>query len=86
MNSAEARPWRYAAVGTAVALVIVVARAPLSVYTAGQGRADSPLLLAVGWLEDAVGVGNASLLVAVTASACMALAVAAAFGRIGGVW
>jgi hypothetical protein len=81
---AEARPWRYAALGTAVVLMVAVARVPLSEYTAGQGRADSPLLLAIGQLEGTVGLGNASLLTALTASACLALAVAAVYGRIGG--
>ena len=80
---AGARPWRYVALGTAAALAIAVARVPLSEYAAGQGRADSPLLLAVGQLEGEVGVGNASLLTALAASGCMALAVAAVFGRIG---
>ena len=79
----EERPWRFVALGTAVVLTIALARIPLSQYAAGQGRADSPLLLAFGQLEVKVGVGNASLLTAVAASACMALAGAPAFGRIG---
>jgi hypothetical protein len=79
---AESRPWRYVAVGAAGALAIAVARFPLSEYSAGQGRSDSPLLLAVGQLESKVGVGNASLLTALVATACMALAVAAAYGRL----
>ncbi len=80
---AEARPWRSAALGTAVVLAIAVARFPLSDYTAGQGRSDSPLLLAVGQLEGTVGVGNASLVTALAATACLALAVAAVYGRLG---
>ena len=81
---AESRPWRYAALGMAAALVIAVARVPLSEFAAGQGRADSPLLLAVGQLEAMVGVGNASLLTALAATVCVGLAAAAAYGRIGG--
>jgi hypothetical protein len=80
---ADARPWRSLALATAVVLAIAVARFPLSDYTAGQGRSDSPLLLAVGQLEGAFGVGNASLITALAATACLALAAAAAYGFVG---
>ncbi len=77
------RPWRYVAVGTAIAIIVSVARVPLSGFTAGQGRADSPFLLAVGQLEATVGVGEASLLVSLGASACAVLAIAGIYGRVG---
>ena len=76
------RAWRYVALGTSLALVISVARVPLSGFTAGQGRADSPFLLAVGQLEATVGIGDASLLVALAASAASFLAIAAAVDRV----
>ena len=54
----------------AVALAITVAAmvAPVSSLVAGQGRADSPFLLAIGRLEDAIGVGSASLTIALGAT------------------
>jgi hypothetical protein len=48
---------------------------PISTYTAGQGRADSPMLLAVGFLEAKLDVGTASLAVswAILAGAIVAV-------------
>ena len=80
----EGCPGRYVAVGTAIAIAIAIARIPLSEYSAGQGRADSPLLLALGDLEVRIGVGSASLVVALTATGCLVLGVAAAFNRVSG--
>jgi hypothetical protein len=60
-----------AAAGAGFALFV-----PISTYTAGQGRADSPMLLAVGFLEEELDVGTASLVVswAILIGAIVALA------------
>ncbi|MFN0155879.1 MAG: hypothetical protein ACKVUT_16025 [Gaiella sp.] len=58
------RPFRPLVLAVAVLFVVALARVPLSGFTEGQGRADSPTLFAVGWLLDGVGVGGGSLLVA----------------------
>lgn len=80
---AEGRPLRNVALTLAATLIVIVARAPISEYAAAQGRADSPLLLAVSRLEGFLGVGTASLIVALAATMCAAIAGAAAFGWIG---
>lgn len=65
--AAGARALR-ASVALALGLTVVAAVSPVSSLAAGQGRADSPFLLAVGRLEEAVGVGSASLVVALAAT------------------
>ena len=80
---AEARPLRGISVAIAAFLVVAAARVPISEYAVGQGMADSPLLSAVNRLEGAIDVGNASLLVALAATACAVLAVATALGKVG---
>ena len=79
---AEARPLRGIAVAVAAFLVIAAARVPISEYAVGQGMADSPLLLAVNRLDGAIGVGNASLLVAVAVTTCAVIAAATAMGKV----
>ena len=71
-----------AAVLIAVVLFAASARLPLSGYTAASGKTDSPFLFAVARLEDAIGVANASLLVA--AAAAVGAAAAVAVARWGG--
>ena len=80
---AEARPLRGIWVAIAAFLVVAAARVPISEYAVGEGMADSPLLSAVNRLEGAIDVGNASLLVALAATACAVLAVATALGKVG---
>lgn len=66
----------------AAALVTVSARVPLSGFAAGDGKTNSPLLIAAGSLERAVGdVGLASLLMAAGA-AVFSLAGVAAMWRL----
>ena len=79
----EGRPYRNLALAVAAVIVVAVARAPISEYVVGEGRIDSPLLLATGRLEAALGTENTSLVFALAATACAAVAVAAAFGRLG---
>jgi hypothetical protein len=75
------RPARRLAVAVGILLLLAAARAPLADYAAGQGRADSPLLLAVGWLEGALDVGTASLTAAAAASLAVLAGLAASLGR-----
>jgi hypothetical protein len=49
-------------------------RLPISSYAAGQGAADSPFLLAVRRLAGEIGLGNASLVVALAVTAGLLLA------------
>jgi hypothetical protein len=65
-------------------LVAAVAIVPLATYTEGQGRSDSPLLLAVSSLADRIGVGNASLVAAAVATLAAALALVATTAWRGG--
>jgi len=60
-------------------LVAVSARFPLSGWTDRHGRQDSPFLMGVYKLEEAIGYANGSLLVAVVVAALAAGAVAIAF-------
>lgn len=69
---------RWVAIGLSLGLIVAIARLPLSRWTAAQGVADSPTLLAASRLERVVGVGDASLIAAgiLTAGALIALAAA----------
>ena len=63
--------------GAALALS---ARVPLAGFSAGNGKSNSPLLLAVGMLEQKLGaVGSASLLVAVVVAGLSIVAAATGF-------
>lgn len=67
----------------ALALLVLSARVPLSGYTVGYAKQDSPFLLGVFRLEKAVGIGGGSLVVALTAAALACIAAGAAFrGRL----
>jgi hypothetical protein len=62
----------------ALAFVALSARVPLSGYTIGDAKQDSPFLLGVFRLEKAVGIGDGSLVVALVAGALACLAAGAA--------
>lgn len=72
-------PHRRAVALGALAMLAVSARVPLSGYTVGQGKADSPTLRAVHELGEAVGLADASLAVAGLAAVLSLGAVAAAY-------
>jgi hypothetical protein len=57
----------------AAGLVVTLARVPLSGYTIGVGNNDSPFLYAVSELERRIGLGNASLAIALAGSAAAVL-------------
>ena len=68
----------------AVGLALLSMRVPLSGFTVLDGKQDSPFLMAVSRLEDAMSVGAGSLLVAAVVALLAAIAVLAAFRpRIG---
>jgi hypothetical protein len=71
----EGRPAYRLALATAVLLLLGATQVPVAAYAEGQGRADSPLLLAVSWLERWLGVGTASLAVAVLVTGAAAVGV-----------
>jgi len=62
------RPGRLPVVLLSVVLFAAAARWPLSAYSAGLGKTDSPFLVAVARLEGALGTANASLTVALLAA------------------
>jgi hypothetical protein len=72
------RPGRRIALATAALVVLAATQVPVAAYAEGQGRADSPLLLAVSWPERWLGVGTASLAVALLAT------IAVGIGLLGG--
>jgi hypothetical protein len=63
----------------ALAFLALSARVPLSGYTIGDAKQDSPFLLGVFRLEKAVGIGDGSLAVALVAAGLACLAAGAAF-------
>ncbi len=69
------RPGRNAVALLSVVLFAATARWPLSAYSAGLGKTDSPFLSALSRLEGLVGTANASLLVALLAALAAASAV-----------
>ena len=73
-------PYRVPHALLAAALITVSARVPLSGFAAGEGKTNSPLLIATGALERTVGdVGIASLVIAAAAALCSLAGVAAMF-------
>jgi Dolichyl-phosphate-mannose-protein mannosyltransferase len=70
---------RRAVAGIALVLIALSARVPLSGYTIGDGKQDSPFLLAVFRLEKAVGIDTGSLAVAVVVAGLSLLAIAVAY-------
>ena len=65
------RPARRIAFGTAALVILAATRIPVAAEAEGQGRADSPLLLAMSWVERWLGVGTASLAIAFVATAAV---------------
>jgi hypothetical protein len=70
---------RLAVLVLSAALVAISARFPLSGWTDDHGREESPLLMGVYRLEDAVGYANGSLLVAIAVALLAAGATAVAY-------
>ena len=73
------RPAEHAVALIAVALLALSARVPLSGYTVGDSKQDSPFLMGVFRLEKAVGVGDGSLAIALAAALLACLALGAAY-------
>jgi hypothetical protein len=73
------RPAKHAVVLLALGLIALSARVPLSGYTVGDSKQDSPFLMGVFRLEKAVGVGEGSLAIALAAAVLACLAAGAAF-------
>ena len=63
----------------ALGFLALSARVPLSGYTIGDAKQDSPFLLGVFRLEKAIGIGDGSLFVALAAAGLACLAAGAAF-------
>ena len=64
---------------TALAMLLVSARVPLSGFTSSTGRQDSPFLLALWWLEKQIGYDDGSLALAAAVAALSLLAAGLAF-------
>jgi len=73
------RPARHAVALLALGLLALSARVPLSGYTVGDSKQDSPFLMGVFRLEKAVGIGDGSLAIALAAAVLALLAAGAAF-------
>jgi hypothetical protein len=69
-----------------MAVAAMLALVPLAEFTAGQGPADSPFLLAVTSFEAWVGVGVAGLLVALAGTLLALTGLLVATGRIPRAW
>jgi hypothetical protein len=65
----------------ALALLVISSRVPLSGYTVGDGKQDSPFLFGVFQLEKLLSVGDGSLVVALVAGAMACLAMGIALRR-----
>jgi hypothetical protein len=75
------RPARIPTVLVALALLLVSARIPLSGYTVGVGKQDSPFLFGAFQLEQVLNVGDGSLAIALVAAALSCLAAGVVFRR-----
>jgi hypothetical protein len=73
------RPAGHAVALIAVTLLALSARVPLSGYTVGDSKQDSPFLMGVFRLEKAVGVGDGALAIALAAALLACLALGAAY-------
>lgn len=78
----DGRRYQPVALGVATALALTAALVPLSGYAAEQGKADSPLLLALWQLEEHMGVGTASLAAALAVTVGAAIAAATALRMV----
>jgi hypothetical protein len=72
-------PARWYVAISALALLLVSARIPLSAYTSETGRQDSPFLLALYWLERKIGYDDGSLALAAAVALLSLLAAGLAF-------
>jgi hypothetical protein len=75
------RPRRRLVLALAAGVAIAAMRMPISAYSAAGYKLDSQFLFAVSYLEERVGIGSASLLIAVLATVGAVAAVIVAFGR-----
>jgi hypothetical protein len=75
------RPGRLGVALVATAVIVAVARLPLSTYATATAKTDSQFLFAVGFIEDKLGAASMSLLAAAIASALAVAAVALSFWR-----
>lgn len=78
---ADGMPRPRVALGVGAALVLAAALVPVSQFSAGQGKADSPSLLAVSRLEVAISVGSAGLVVALVVTTLAVVGAGAARHR-----
>jgi hypothetical protein len=72
-------PARWFVALSALALLLVSARIPLSAYTSDTGRQDSPFLLALYWVEKRIGYDDGSLALAAAVAVLSLLAAGLAF-------
>lgn len=72
-------PARIVVALSALALLLVSARIPLSGFTSETGRQDSPFLLALYWLEKRIGYDDGSLALAAAVALLSLLGAALAF-------
>jgi hypothetical protein len=72
-------PARHVVALAALGLLALSARVPLSGYTVGDSKQDSPFLMGVFRLEKVVGIGDGSLAIALVAAALACLAAGVAF-------
>lgn len=77
MRQLETRAQRRIVAGLSLAFVLLSVLVPLSGYASGDGRQDSPFLQAVFQIEERVGVGDGSLLIAVVTAVLALVAIAA---------
>jgi hypothetical protein len=75
------RPQRVLIGLVAAAIVIAVARLPLSEYATATSKSDSQFLFAIGFGQDKIGISTMSLLVALAATVLAAMAFALATRR-----
>ena len=73
----NSRPGKWVVVAVACAIVVALARLPLSEYFTATFKSDSQFLMTVSDIGDRMGGANASLLVALVGTLLSALAVAA---------
>ena len=73
---------RWLVFGLAAALVIAIAKLPMSAYTASTLKTDSQFLFGVWYIQRHLGVATTSLVVAVVATGGCAATVAVARGRL----
>ena len=73
---------RWFVVATAVGLLLLTMRIPVTGYTVMTGRQDSPFLSGVFRLERAIGFGSGSLAIAAVAGLLCLVAIASRHARV----